>query len=94
MTTWTLAFSSCPNDTFVFHALVHGHVALPGITLSPVIEDIEALNLRALANHPPEITKLSVGVLPALRDRYRVLDVGAALGRGCGPLVVRSVRAS
>jgi 1,4-dihydroxy-6-naphthoate synthase len=88
-TTWTLGFSSCPNDTFVFHALVHGRVPLPGLTLAPVIEDIEALNLRALSDDPPEITKLSVGVLPALRDRYRVLDVGAALGRGCGPLVVR-----
>jgi 5,8-dihydroxy-2-naphthoate synthase len=88
MTTWTLGFSSCPNDTFVFHALVHRRVPLPGITLAPVIEDIEALNLRALSAYPPEITKLSVGVLPALRDHYHVLEVGAALGRGCGPLVV------
>lgn len=86
---WRLGFSSCPNDTFVFHALVHGAVPLPGIALTPVVADIEALNLRALGKDPLEITKLSVGALRALRDRYEVIDAGAALGHGVGPLVVR-----
>lgn len=86
---WQLGFSSCPNDTFVFHALVHGRVPLPELELAPVIEDIEALNERALSEHPLPITKISVGVLPRVRERYTVLDAGAALGHGCGPLVVR-----
>ncbi|MEE9385712.1 MAG: 1,4-dihydroxy-6-naphthoate synthase [Nannocystaceae bacterium] len=86
-----VGFSSCPNDTFMFHALVHGRVAapVPGHTCEPVIEDIEALNKRALR---PEdsllLTKLSVGALGHVSDRYSVLDSGAALGRGCGPIVV------
>jgi 1,4-dihydroxy-6-naphthoate synthase len=85
-----LGFSSCPNDTFMFHALVHGLVEVPGIRFAPVIEDIEALNLRALdpARRLP-ITKLSAAALARLTDHYTVLDAGAALGRGCGPLVVR-----
>ncbi len=86
-----LGFSSCPNDTFMFHALVFGLAELPGIRFAPVIEDIEALNLRAL---DPErrlpITKLSASVMARLGDHYTVLDAGAALGRGCGPLVVRA----
>jgi 5,8-dihydroxy-2-naphthoate synthase len=86
---WELGFSSCPNDTFVFHALVHSVVPLPGITLVPVIADIEALNERALSDRPLAITKVSVGVLPRVRERYEVLDAGAALGHGVGPLVVR-----
>jgi 1,4-dihydroxy-6-naphthoate synthase len=85
-----LGFSSCPNDTFMFHALVFGRVEVPGVGFTPVIEDIEALNLRALdpARRLP-ITKLSASALARLTDHYTVLDAGAALGRGCGPLVVR-----
>ncbi len=85
-----LGFSSCPNDTFAFHALVHGRVPYDGV-LEPVIEDIEALNLRALSDDATvrlPLTKLSVGVLPAAAGRYVVMRAGAALGRGCGPLVV------
>jgi 1,4-dihydroxy-6-naphthoate synthase len=86
-----LGFSSCPNDTFMFHALVFGLVEVPGVRFTPVIEDIEALNLRAMdpARRLP-ITKLSASALARLTDHYAVLDAGAALGRGCGPLVVRS----
>lgn len=88
-----LGFSSCPNDTFMFHALVFGRVEVPSvqaIRFMPVIEDIEALNLRAMdpARRLP-ITKLSASALARLTDHYTVLDAGAALGRGCGPLVVR-----
>lgn len=87
-----LGFSSCPNDTFVFHALVHGLVA-PALAarLEPWIEDIEALNDRAAGPAAQRLpfTKLSVGALPELVEHYAVLDVGAALGRGVGPLVVR-----
>lgn len=85
-----LGFSSCPNDTFMFHALVFGLVEVAGVRFAPVIEDIEALNLRALdpVRRLP-ITKLSAAALARLTDHYTVLDAGAALGRGCGPLVVR-----
>lgn len=84
----TLGFSSCPNDTFMFHGLVAGNVAVPGVRWDVVMEDIEALNLRALGHAPLCVTKVSVGVLPWIVDRYAVLGSGAALGRGCGPLVV------
>ena len=84
-----LGFSPCPNDTFMFHGLVRGGVELPGIELRPHIADIEALNLRALGEEPLALTKLSASALARLCDRYTVLSSGAALGRGCGPLVVR-----
>lgn len=88
---WTVGLSSCPNDTFMFDAWVHGRIdGAPAMT--PVIEDIETLNERACADDPArwlDVTKLSVGMLPEVLDRYAVLGAGAALGRGCGPLVVR-----
>lgn len=91
-TTLRLGFSSCPNDTFMFHAMVHGDVVVPDTALSVVMEDIEALNERALGpvDERVEVTKLSVGVLPKAARDYAVLGAGAALGRGCGPLLVAS----
>ncbi len=88
--TLRLGFSSCPNDTFMFHALVHGEVVVPDTRFSVVMEDIEALNERALGPVADrvEVTKLSVGVLPRAAEHYAVLAAGAALGRGNGPLVV------
>jgi 1,4-dihydroxy-6-naphthoate synthase len=79
-------FSPCPNDTFAFHALVHGLVDAP-FRVRPVLLDIEELNRRA---HDGELdlTKLSFGALPANEERYEMLRSGAALGHGCGPLVV------
>jgi 1,4-dihydroxy-6-naphthoate synthase len=88
----SLGFSTCPNDTFMFHALVHGLVDLGGLVVQTVMEDIEALNRRALGEHdapPLSFTKMSVAALGHVTDRYAVLDAGAALGRGCGPLVLR-----
>jgi 1,4-dihydroxy-6-naphthoate synthase len=87
----TLGFSSCPNDTFMFDALVHARLpGAPGVV--PTIEDIEALNERACgpdASARLDVTKLSVGALPEALGVYAVLATGAALGRACGPLVVR-----
>lgn len=88
----TLGFSSCPNDTFMFHGLVSGDVPVDGLAFEPTVADIEALNLRALgrAGGPPlAVSKLSASAVAHLCDRYTVLSAGAALGRGCGPLVVR-----
>ncbi len=87
-----LGFSSCPNDTFMFDALVHGRVVLPGLTPAVEMDDIEVLNRRALGldpRPPLPVTKVSVGALGQLTAEYAVLDAGAALGRGCGPLVLR-----
>jgi 1,4-dihydroxy-6-naphthoate synthase len=87
MRTLTLGFSPCPNDTFIFHALVHGVVSAEGITFEPFLDDVETLNQKALAGEL-HVTKVSYGVLPYLLDRYRLLRSGGALGRGCGPLLV------
>jgi 1,4-dihydroxy-6-naphthoate synthase len=82
----TFGFSPCPNDTFAFHALVHGLVEAP-FTVRPVLLDIEELNRRA-HDGAFDLTKLSVGAFAAVGSRYRLLRSGAALGHGVGPLVV------
>ena len=82
----TFGFSPCPNDTFAFHALVHGLVEAP-FAVRPVLLDIEELNRRAHGGEF-DLTKLSVGAFAAVGSRYRLLRSGAALGHGVGPLVV------
>lgn len=86
--TFAVGFSPCPNDTFMFHALVHGIVRAPGIGVVPQLSDIEELNRRAESEAPLPFTKLSIGALAAVADRYSALSAGAALGRGVGPLVL------
>lgn len=86
-----LGYSTCPNDTFMFDGLVHGRVASPQ-PWQPWLADIEQLNLRALGSlplPPLPVSKVSAAVLAQITDRYAVLSAGAALGRGCGPLVLR-----
>ncbi len=82
----SFGFSPCPNDTFAFHALVHGLVEAP-FRVRPVLLDIEELNQRATVGEF-DLTKLSFGALPSVGNRYAMLRSGAALGHGCGPLVV------
>jgi 1,4-dihydroxy-6-naphthoate synthase len=82
----TFGFSPCPNDTFAFHALVHGLVEAP-CRVRPVLLDIEELNRQAHSG-AFDVTKLSVGAFAAVGDRYRLMRSGAALGHGVGPLVV------
>jgi 1,4-dihydroxy-6-naphthoate synthase len=85
------AFSSCPNDTFAFHAMVHGLV--PGPALVPYLDDVEALNARAEAG-AAAVTKISIAAYPRIQDRYALLRAGGAAGFGVGPIVVaRSARA-
>ena len=79
------AFSSCPNDTFAFHALVHGLV--PGPRITPFIDDVEALNARAESGDA-EVTKISIAAYAHIRDRYALLRAGGAAGFGVGPIVV------
>ena len=88
----TFGFSPCPNDTFAFHALVHGLVPAP-FRVRPVLLDIEELNRRAHEG-AFDLTKLSVGAFAAVGGRYRMLRSGAALGHGVGPLVVARRAAS
>ena len=80
------AFSPCPNDTFAFHAAVHGLV--PGPRLTPHLDDIEALNIRA-ATPAAEVTKLSIAAYGhGLVNRFVLLRAGGAAGFGVGPIVV------
>ncbi len=81
-------FSPCPNDTFAFWAATHGAVG-GAVELIADLADIEALNERAIADRDPlPVTKLSIPALARVADRYVALPSGAALGFGCGPLVV------
>jgi 1,4-dihydroxy-6-naphthoate synthase len=82
----SFGFSPCPNDTFAFDALVHGRTPAP-FTAVPALHDIEELNALARGGRY-ELTKLSIGALAGLGDRYTLLRSGGALGRGVGPLVV------
>nr|MDT0660161.1 1,4-dihydroxy-6-naphthoate synthase [Micromonospora sp. DSM 115978] len=82
----TMAYSPCPNDTFVFHALAHGLV--PG---APPVEvtfaDVDVTNTAAERGEY-DLVKVSYAALPWLLDDYELLPCGGALGRGCGPLVL------
>jgi len=84
----SIGFSPCPNDTFIFHALVSGRIPTRGFTLLPEeLADVESLNEWALAGRL-DVTKLSFHALGHVLDEYELLSTGAALGRGCGPLLV------
>lgn len=82
-----LGFSPCPNDTFIFNGLVSGAVPLPGHTLDVALHDVEMLNRMAFEERL-DVTKLSFYAWLKVKDRYRLLSSGGALGYGCGPLVV------
>jgi 1,4-dihydroxy-6-naphthoate synthase len=85
--TLTIGYSPCPNDTYIFYALVHGKIEVPGITVRERLEDVETLNQLALEG-ALDLTKTSYHAMGLLRDRYALLRSGGALGRGCGPLIV------
>src|SRR5512143_51193 len=85
--TLTIGYSPCPNDTFIFYALTHGKVRVPGIEFREQLEDVETLNRMAL-DGGLDITKISYHALGHLRENYALLRSGGALGRGCGPLIV------
>lgn len=83
----TLGYSPCPNDTFIFDALVHGRVEVGGLRFEERLEDVETLN-RLAGEAALDVTKISYGAIPQLLRDYVLLRSGGALGRGCGPLVV------
>jgi 1,4-dihydroxy-6-naphthoate synthase len=83
----TLGFSPCPNDTFIFDALVNGRIDLGGIELEVVLADVEELNRMALQGKL-DITKISYNAFSHVHFRYQLLNAGSALGNNCGPLLI------
>jgi 1,4-dihydroxy-6-naphthoate synthase len=83
----TLAFSPCPNDCFMFDAMVHGRIDLEGLEFDVTLADIEALNQSAFAGSV-DVTKLSFHAYAYCADSYVLLDAGSALGHNCGPLLI------
>ena len=75
------------DDAFMFYALTHGKVMIPGVRIEHVLEDIESLNRRA-ATGELEVTAVSCATYPALAERYRIMDAGASMGKGYGPILV------
>ena len=86
--TLRLSISPCPNDTFMFDAIVNKRIDLEGYTFDVEYHDIEQLNERVLSGEA-EVSECSTALLGAVGERYRLLDSGSALGRGNGPLLVR-----
>ena len=82
-----LNISTCPNDTFMFDAMIHRRIDTEGLEFDVTLADIEQLNQTALEGGT-DISKLSYAVVPLLKERYKVLNSGSALGRGNGPLLV------
>ena len=87
----TIGFSPCPNDTFIFDAMIHHKINTEGLQFKFVLEDVQTLNDWALEGRL-DITKLSYGVLPLVLNRYKLLDSGSALGKGVGPLLITNER--
>jgi Predicted periplasmic solute-binding protein len=83
----SLGFSPCPNDCFMFDAIVNRRIDLEGLEFSARLADVEALNKAAFAGDT-DITKLSYHAYAFCSDRYVLLDAGSALGRNCGPLLI------
>lgn len=87
MRTLSLGYSPCPNDTFIFYALVHRKIDTASLVFEEILEDVETLNQMA-QQAKLDITKVSFHAFGLLRDTYCLLRSGGALGKGCGPLVV------
>lgn len=83
----TLGFSPCPNDTFIFDAMIHGKIDTKGLSFDVILEDVETLN-RWTAEEKLDITKLSYNSFLHNVHNYALLHSGSALGMGVGPLLV------
>lgn len=84
---FTIGFSPCPNDTFIFDALVNNKIDTGGIEFEPVLEDVQTLNEWTLSGKL-DVCKISYGALPLVSAQYAVLHSGGALGKGVGPLLI------
>jgi 1,4-dihydroxy-6-naphthoate synthase len=83
----TLGFSPCPNDCFIFDAIVHRRIDLEGLEFEFRLDDVETLN-RAAFSGGIDVTKLSYHAFAYCTETYVLLDAGSALGRNCGPLLI------
>lgn len=84
---FTLGFSPCPNDTFIFDALANHKIDTGGLSFEVQLHDVETLNEMSI-NQQLDFTKISYGVLPIVACNYMVLNSGSALGKGVGPLLI------
>lgn len=84
---FTIGFSPCPNDTFIFDALVNNKIDTEGFEFEPALEDVQTLNKWAIEKKL-DVSKISYGVLPLVLKDYVVLNSGGALGKGVGPLLI------
>ena len=82
-----MGYSTCPNDAFIFHAMTHGLVDCGSLRFEPTLKDVETLNQEA-RSQTLDVTKLSFAAIGQFQETYGLLRSGAALGRGCGPLIV------
>lgn len=89
----SIGFSPCPNDTFIFDALVNGKIDTGDIEFEPVLEDVQTLNQWAIQGRL-DVTKISYGVLPNILSHYVMLNSGGAMGRGVGPLLITTANNS
>ena len=87
----SLGFSPCPNDTFIFDALVNNKIDTEGLQFNVMLEDVQTLNEWAIQGKL-DISKISYGVLPLILTDYVVLNSGGALGKGVGPLLISDFR--
>jgi 1,4-dihydroxy-6-naphthoate synthase len=87
MRTIRIGHSPDPDDAFMFYALTAGRVRVPGVAIEHVLEEIESLNRRARAAEL-EVTAVSAATYALVADRYRLMDPGASMGRGYGPILV------
>lgn len=83
----SLGYSTCPNDTFIFDALVNGKIDSEGLEFVPYLTDVEDLNLLAFSGEL-DVTKISYHAWLHVWKSYRILDSGSALGKGSGPVLV------
>ena len=83
----SLGFSPCPNDTFIFDALVNRKIDTGDFSFEVILEDVQTLNRWALEKKL-DVSKVSYGVWPRLKEHYALLDSGGALGKGVGPLLI------
>jgi len=87
MPDFEIGFSPCPNDTFIFDALVNHKIDTKGYNFKVHLQDVQTLNEWAIAGKLP-ISKISFGVWPLVKHQYNLLNSGGALGKGVGPLLV------
>lgn len=86
MNNLSIGISTCPNDTFIFCGAINNHINYP-FRLTGIMDDVQVLNHCAI-HEKLDIVKVSFGVFPKIKDNYKILKCGGALGYNCGPLLL------